>query len=79
MVPPKEALRDTDFGGYIVLLAEDRVTSELVRHDNQNGCDAILVTSGDESKAINQSRSSHDSYPTCVAVVADHHNPGKLR
>jgi hypothetical protein len=29
--------------------------------DSQNGCDAMPVTSQDESKAINQSRSNHDS------------------
>src|SRR6266498_5094687 len=46
---------------------------------SQNGWAENATISGSKSSNIATSRSTHDSYPTCSPVVADHHSPGKFR
>lgn len=48
-------------------------------HNSQNGWAENPTISGSKSSSIATSRSTHDSYPTCSPVVADHHSPGKFR
>jgi hypothetical protein len=48
-------------------------------HARQNGCDDTAMTSGSKSSSITASRSTQDSKPTCPPVVANHHEPWKLR
>src|SRR5512132_1607164 len=45
---------------------------------SQNGWAENPMISGSKSSSIATSRSTHDSYPTCSPVVADHHSPGKF-
>src|SRR6266542_3104163 len=46
---------------------------------SQNGWAENATISGSKSSNIATSRSTHDSYPTCLPVVTDHHSPGKFR
>jgi hypothetical protein len=50
-----------------------------VRQCSQNGCDTIAVTAMSKSSATRWPRSTHDSNPTSLLIVADQCQPGKLR